>query len=182
MSPCLLAARRHFSLLLGLIILMGGAAPVAATPQQAAPPSAAPARWPCRLIIASDLRSIVELAWERSPTFRSQCEHLAEARMLVLLHRASSAQIQRQAQSQIGISADGTLVAQVLVRLNTGTVELIAHELEHVLEHLDGVDLAVKASHNRSGVTLAGDAYETERAIEAGQRVAREVRASQRAR
>jgi hypothetical protein len=99
---------------------------------------------------------------------------------LVLLHRATVVQTKRQAQSEIGVSADGVTVAWVLVRLNAETVELIAHELEHVLEHLDGVNLVAKAGHHRSGVLLAGEAYETERAIEVGQRVAREVRESVR--
>ena len=75
-------------------------------------------------------------------------------------------------QSLIGVSADGVTVARVLVPLNAETVELIAHEFEHVLEYLDGV-----SDRHRSGVTL-GDGYETERAIKAGLRVAREVRAS----
>ena len=81
----------------------------------------------------------------------------------------------RRAESLIGVSADGVTVARVLVPLTAETVELIAHELEHVLEYLDGV-----SDRHRSGVTL-GDGYETERAIKAGQRVAREVRASAQA-
>jgi hypothetical protein len=148
---------------------------------QSAPVSGGAPVWPCRLVIASDLRPSVEVAWAHSPTFRSQCEQLAAAGTLVLLHRASSVQTPRQAESVIGVSADGITVARVLVRLNAETVELIAHELEHVLEHLDGVGLATAATRHRSGVTVEGNAYETERAIKAGQRVAREVRDRTRA-
>ena len=52
--------------------------------------------------------------------------------------------------------------------------ELIAHELEHILEQLDGVDLQAQAGNGV--VWKAGDgAFETRRAIEAGRRVAREI-------
>jgi hypothetical protein len=173
------SARRHAWLAVGLLFLFCSQSSLIASPPGAAgqaPAGPAAPRWPCRLIIADDLRASVELAWERSPTFRSQCERLAAARTLVLLHRASSAQISRQAQSTIGVSGDGVTIARVLVRVNADTIELIAHELEHILERLDGVNLAERASRHRSSVTLYGDAYETDRAIDAGRRVAREVR------
>jgi hypothetical protein len=57
--------------------------------------------------------------------------------------------------------------------------ELIAHELEHVIEQLDGVDLAAKADTDSSSVKR-GDtpepAYETVRATRMGLAVAAEVR------
>ncbi len=145
------------------------------TSGQSAPLAGSAPAWPCRLVIAPDLRTSVELAWARSPTFRAQCERLAAAGILVVLRRAASVQAPRRAESLIGVAADGVTVARVLVPLNAETVELIAHELEHVLEYLDGV-----SDRHRSGVTL-GDGYETERAIKAGLRVAREVSASAQA-
>jgi Tol biopolymer transport system component len=53
-------------------------------------------------------------------------------------------------------------------------VELIAHELEHVIEQLDGIDLE---AHARTGTVSKREdgAFETRRAIEIGKRVAREV-------
>jgi hypothetical protein len=151
------------------------AAPITARP---ATQSAAAPAWPCRLVIVNELRPIVQVAWERSPTFRSQCERLADAGTLVLLRRATSVQTPRTAQSLIGASADGVTVAQVLVGMDRESVRHIAHELEHILEYLDGVDFPVKASRHRSGITRSGNAYETERAFEAGERAAREVRES----
>ena len=172
--------RRWWPVLAVVLLVCGQASVIASplnTPQQSTAQPAAPP-WPCRLIVADDLRESVELAWERSPTFRSQCERLAAAGTLVLLHRASSAQISQQAQSTIGVSGDGVTIARVRVRLTVDTIELIAHELEHVVEYIDDVKLAAKASRHRSGVTLVGGAYETDRAVEAGLRVAREVRES----
>jgi hypothetical protein len=59
----------------------------------------------------------------------------------------------------------------------TQLVELIAHEFEHILEQLDGVDLAAWAG--RSGVRRVGGSdregpFETERARQVGRLVAGE--------
>jgi hypothetical protein len=58
-------------------------------------------------------------------------------------------------------------------------VELVAHELEHVIEQLDRIDLPSKAALPDSGVhSLAGNMFETTRATRVGLKVAQEVRAS----
>ena len=138
--------------------------------------------WPCRLVVANDLLPRVQVVWERSPTFRSQCARLARAGALVLVRTATSVQIQRPALSQIGVSADGVTLAHVRVQVSADSVEHIGHELEHVLEYLEKVNLREKLAHLRSGVTMSGVGYETARAIDAGRRVAREVRDSRRTR
>ena len=176
-------ARRHLTLIRSWTVvacLVAACAPARAAadsvdPSQPSATEEAPASaWPCRLVIAKALRPSVQLAWARSPTFRSQCARLAQAGTIVFVHSVTSVQILRQAQSVIGVTADGATVARVLVRLNADTVEAIAHEFEHVLEYLEGVD------HRRSGTMLSHDAYETDRAMDAGTRVAREVRDSWR--
>jgi len=54
-----------------------------------------------------------------------------------------------------------------------GTAELIAHEIEHIVEQLDGVDLEAQAGNG--AVWSSGHrTFETRRAIEVGRRVARE--------
>ena len=64
--------------------------------------------------------------------------------------------------------------AQVYLKPSLDAPEFIAHELEHILEQLDGVDLQAQAGNGV--VWKAGDgAFETRRAIEAGRRVAREI-------
>ena len=60
-------------------------------------------------------------------------------------------------------------------------VELIAHELEHVIEQLDDIDLRTLAKVPSSGVKRCEgreEAYETVRAIRAGRAVSDEVRRS----
>jgi Tol biopolymer transport system component len=70
---------------------------------------------------------------------------------------------------------DSSLVsANVYLTPSLDAPELIAHELEHILEQLDGVDLQAQAGND--AVWKADDgAFETRRAIEAGRRVAREI-------
>jgi hypothetical protein len=55
-------------------------------------------------------------------------------------------------------------------------VELVAHEIEHVCEQIEGVDLRALSLRHDSGVYDMGGHYETQRAIAAGHRVSRELR------
>jgi hypothetical protein len=66
------------------------------------------------------------------------------------------------------------LAAHVYLKPSTNSPELIAHELEHILEQLDGVNLEAQAGN---GGVWKGDRtfFETRRAIETGRRVAREM-------
>ena len=136
-----------------------------------------PVSWPCRLLVAEDLREFVKLAWDHSVTFRKQCRKLEAARAVVIVQ---SSQQTSQAEARIGISCEGITVARVRVRRSANAVELIAHELEHVLERLEGVNFLLGAQVRGSGISLSGGTFETTRAIDAGRRVAREVRVETR--
>ena len=59
-------------------------------------------------------------------------------------------------------------------------VQWIAHEFEHLVEQLDGLDLRVLAAGRRGVWRSAPDTFETERAIAAGRRVLDEIHAFQR--
>jgi hypothetical protein len=67
-------------------------------------------------------------------------------------------------------------VAFIELRTPESYVELIAHELEHVLEQVDGIDLRRRARQRLNGVIILGGRYETERARSVGRTVAREAR------
>jgi hypothetical protein len=131
---------------------------------------------PCRLVVPQPLREIVDDAWRRSATFRRQCRDLADARAVVVLTLRARFGRAAQADTAIGIDAAGIVVATVSVPLDGRTVELVAHELEHVVERVTGIDLAGESRRRDSGVWRASGGFETHRAIEAGRRVAREVR------
>jgi hypothetical protein len=130
--------------------------------------------WACRLAVDEGLQPFVQRARDGSATFREQCRKLAAAGAVVILRSTPERDVTR-AESCIGLAAGGVIVARVRVRHGGDTAELIAHELEHVLERVEGVKHLMEASRGRSDVTLIGGAFETQRAIDAGRRVAREV-------
>ena len=142
--------------------------------------AAAPATLTSNLEAAPVFRPFLDKMWQSSPTFRDQCRRLgAETglRVSVLLEDRPGRSLFFHARTVLG-RKDGSLVtAQVYLKPDLEAAELIAHELEHILEQLDGVDLKAQAGNGivwKSG----DDTFETRRAIEAGRRVAREVTGS----
>jgi hypothetical protein len=125
------------------------------------------------------LRAFADLAWEHSATFRNQCRKLGAARAVVVVQLSQQT---RRAESTIGVSREGLTLARVRIGRTTRALELIAHELEHVLEQIEGVNLLMEARTLGSGVSSLGGAFETRRAIDAGLRVSQEVAAATRAR
>jgi hypothetical protein len=68
-------------------------------------------RVPCRLIAASTFDRVIARGWERSETFRGQCEELARARAVVVLEWAA---MDSQSQAKTGMAIhDGVVVATV---------------------------------------------------------------------
>ena len=122
------------------------------------------------------------LRW--SPTFRQQCLRLvAEASRLRLEMRVTWPVLPFPARTTIGRAPTGRLQAWIdLAPASRHDSELIAHEIEHVIEYLDGVDVRELASR-RKGAHLSGwpNLFESERAIRVGREVAREMSANRRA-
>ena len=136
---------------------------------------------PPNLKIPDMYRSYVESMLRLSPTFRRQCRRLANALGLtVVLRQFLTRPPDRvRAQTSFWTDRDGRLYATVETRALEDQVELIAHEIEHVIERLDGVDLRARAALPGTGVRLcdgSDDAFETIRARRAGLAVAEEVR------
>ena len=123
-------------------------------------------------------RPIVELLWRTSPTFRRQCARLREAAVAIVLrfdhptHRVAT-------HGETEIHRDGRLHARIRLRgPDERTFELLAHEIEHILEQIDEVDLPQAVAdrvHGARQVRLKPAAFETRRAIVAGWLAAREV-------
>jgi hypothetical protein len=130
------------------------------------------------LIVGSVLQALIVEMLARSPTFRRQCARLAAATNLTVLVRSDLPIGTRAgALTSIQMKRHGKIEAVVRVGLSHRTAELIAHEIEHIVEQLDGIDLRTKSRQPASGVrhVLDLDAYETTRAIATGLRVAREL-------
>ena len=116
----------------------------------------------------------VERMWRSSPTFRAQCARLAAEPTLRVSLRIEPFHLIADERAHAEISrVRGTLTQAYIVLFDArDAVELIAHEMEHIIEQIDGVRLreAVCGPHH-VGVT----AQESCRAIETGKRVAAEV-------
>ena len=133
---------------------------------------------PPNLSVPSPYRTTVERMIERSPMFRRQCLRLAAAPHLTvivkMLHPLTAGPLAR---TEIKREDGSRLVATVAINPLGDFMELLAHELEHVIEQLDGIDLAVKASVANSGVRSCVDGtFETSRAVRVGSVVAVQAR------
>jgi hypothetical protein len=131
---------------------------------------------PDTVALADGLEPMVRWALEHSPRFRQQCRALAAAPRL----RATVSVSYRpaigamRARTSFRQTPAGALAAEIEIRSAAELTELIAHEFEHLLEQLDGVDLHALSKAGEAHRLVDG-AFETERAIAAGQQVAGEV-------
>jgi hypothetical protein len=122
-------------------------------------------------LLASDALSTLR----RSDTFRAQCERIAaDPRVRVTLALVSSIPAGGRAQTTFRRFRSGLLFAEVEILFGENYRELLAHEFEHVIEQLDGVNLRREAAEGRAWEIAAGT-FETRRANRAGQQVLREV-------
>jgi hypothetical protein len=135
--------------------------------------------------VTSLFQPVIARMLERSATFRRQCARIARASNVAIVLRGE-VRGGRNADAWTTIKRQDDGMRQITISVVAGprTAELIAHEFEHIVEQLDGVDLRQKATMRASGVRTCdcGDMemFETERAIAAGQQVAREVIESSR--
>jgi hypothetical protein len=132
-------------------------------------------------LVAPAFRSSIELMLRRSPTFRRQCQRITNApELTVRLQRSDRPWMRHsRARTEFTRHPSGVLLASVELRALDDDVELIAHEIEHVIEQLDEIDLAAKAARPDSGVKASTPdcrVFETTRAVRIGTIVAEEVR------
>jgi hypothetical protein len=118
-------------------------------------------------------QTVTDGMWRDSATFRQQCRRLGGQRGLIVTVSANMPRPGASARATTTMTRRGRqMFAEIILQSPFDHVELIAHEIEHVIEQLDGVKLrttACEGSRNAPGV------YESCRGVEAGRRVAREV-------
>jgi hypothetical protein len=131
---------------------------------------------PASIAIHSGLAPFVRHALAYSPRFRQQCRVLAATPYLKATITLGVRQpgIPNRARTLVHRDHSGTIVADIVIKNPSDVTELLAHELEHVIEQLDGVDLH-RAAKKGQAHRLSDGAFETARAISAGQQVAGEV-------
>jgi Tol biopolymer transport system component len=130
---------------------------------------------PRNLVVAPPLQPVFERLWEASPTFRRQCARIAAARSLTVrvLPEDRPKQPSILARSALTFRGASLTSADVYVDPTPDAPQLLAHEFEHILEQLDGVNLAEQVGNG--AVWSANNHFETQRAAEAGWRAAREL-------
>jgi hypothetical protein len=135
---------------------------------------------PANIELLPYLAATLEEMYDRSATFRAQCQRIADVPHL----RVS---IQPDGWMRSSCRAFTTIRrrqrfvdAQVhLPPLGTMFAELIGHEFEHIIEQVEGLNLRELASVKGSGVhEVERDLFETDRAQRIGKIVADEVRTS----
>ena len=114
---------------------------------------------------------------QRSGIFRRQILRIANApRLTVSIGSFHPLPSDRARARTEFVSSDRGLHAEVQIAPLYDQVELIAHEIEHVIEQLDGVDLRLRASLRDTGASMCDNgSFETVRAVRAGLAVARDV-------
>jgi hypothetical protein len=129
--------------------------------------------------IAAIYRQLLHDMWRGSATFRRQWIRIADARVRITIISNPKCVVDG-AHAQSEISRRNGLRVRVSLRFaDRSAIEHLAHELEHVLEQLDDVDLAQAVDSHVHGVSGKGEPplFETRRAIVVGKLVAREVSA-----
>jgi hypothetical protein len=142
-----------------------------------------PRQQPCAAAIPSNIEPGVFAAemqalLRRSDTFRAQCARIAADRRVRITLAIVSTLDSGRAQTTLRRYRSGTLEADVSVLFGEDYRELLAHEFEHVIEQIDGVNLRQEVAEGRAWL-LPGGAFETSRALATGVRVVHEVAALQ---
>ena len=153
-----------------LLILLFGM-PCAIGAQQ--PPDTCATAIPANVDAGVFRREMIALL-RQSDTFRSQCERLAQSPRVRVTIAAVLTLPSGRAQTVIRRFTSGAISADVVLAFGENYRELLAHEFEHVLEQLEGVDLRHEAEAGRAWL-LPGGVFETRRAFETGVQVLKEA-------
>ena len=133
---------------------------------------------PANLKISPLYRDLVNKMLSRSATFRGQVLRIATAPYLSVHLQAAPTALPREMRAKTAFARkDGRMIANIDITPLDNDVELIAHEIEHVVEQLDDIDLAAQAARPNTGVRASrtSGVFETTRATRIGQKVAQEV-------
>ena len=132
---------------------------------------------PANLQVDPMFQPVVEGMRQRSPAFRRQMTRIGAARTFrvrVLPEDRPRPTAGADARTAFTFDAGALVSAQVYLRMTPQVPRFIAHEMEHIIEQLDGIDL--RAQDGNGVVWKSIDtSFETRRAIEAGLLVEQEV-------
>ena len=125
---------------------------------------------------AFPLESCVRTMLSRSSTFRQTYKMIATHRSVrVNLWLAPVRRHSVRAETDVRSFVGGKRVADIRLYTTVDMVELVAHEMEHVREQLEGTNLLLLSVARGGDVRRISGSFETRRGIETGLRVADEV-------
>jgi hypothetical protein len=132
-----------------------------------------------KIQVSDQLHGEVGRMLRSSATFRSQYRRIAQARSILVGVRVDPTLIitNMKARSLVRRYDSGLIVVAVSIGPGPSQGEWIAHEFEHVLEQLEGLNLRALVRNRLAHVWFSGEgAMETARAVRAGQAVREELR------
>jgi len=139
---------------------------------------------PDNIEVARTLQPVFAQALTQSPTVQRQCQLIAAAPHVRIAVRLQVGRLPGGSRAEATISRyeAGALFAEIRLPVSVNLIEMLAHELEHVIEQMEGISLAQLADERQNGVArLADGAFETRRAQIAGRAAAHEVGMFERA-
>lgn len=134
---------------------------------------------PPNISVSLDLHDVVALMLRDSESFSGQIRLLGampHVRVRIILDDHLGQTPAVRARCDLARYAFGAVTAAVHVRSRPDAIELIAHELEHVIEFAEGTNYRAQALARPGSVWKVNDAFETTRAMDAGLRAKREAR------
>ena len=167
-----MAIRQSLTRALALVALLSWPSSASARERPGEQPTRPPG--PPANLHSGAFATLVGQMWRESETFRQQCQRLGEERELTVTVLADTSRTRGAIRAWTELSRKGqsVLLARVIIHVPADAIELIAHELEHVIEQIDGAGaIGVRTTTTHA----SGAAYESQRAMETGKLVAREV-------
>jgi hypothetical protein len=132
---------------------------------------------PSNVHFLHDIDDAIRVIYDRSASFRAQCARIAEADHLRVTVRINPSMPSRCRAFTIVQRHGRRIRADVHLPPSSDHAELLAHEFEHILEQIEGLDLRRLSRLKASGVFETDYAvFETERAQTAGRIVRQETR------
>jgi hypothetical protein len=144
-----------------------------------APRASQPERPAGTVSCSADVQSHVSHMLAHSPTFRAQFQRVVDHSGVIVSATLDPTIAARpfSARSTIRRYDSGLVVVEMALAPGPRVEEYIAHEFEHVLEQLEGLDLATLARRGAPGIWFStGSLIETDRATRAGRTVMDELR------
>jgi hypothetical protein len=135
-----------------------------------------PDELPRNLRVPDNMRPMLMRMLQTSATFRRQIAVLTAkpAVRMTVTYGGMRGDRNYHALSTVRKHQWGAMLVDTTVFVPTDLVEIIAHELEHVCEQMEGVDLKSLSRQKGEGVYDIDGHFETARAIRAGQEATRE--------